>query len=317
MPSTWTARRPPPPASASRSGRGISWSQRLIQCGRAERLREFVTGHRRDEYRYVTKSLKDLRQVIDAFINTLRSAFAEDQEADAQVSVMLAGLKKAVQGNSIEALKRGVLSAVASIAQVIEERRKRHGTQMEKLGAELKAMRVELTEARHEMELDPLTRLYNRSSFQQTLARTVELSRFSGQPACLLMVDADHFKQVNDVHGHPAGDQVLRRLADCCMRTFLRQTDFVSRYGGEEFAVILTNTGISVGRRLADRLLRAVRALTVEHQGQTIRVTISIGIAELAPGENDERWLARTDAALYQAKSLGRDRVVEAAAGEG
>jgi diguanylate cyclase (GGDEF)-like protein len=122
------------------------------------------------------------------------------------------------------------------------------------------------------------------------------------------MIDVDEFKRVNDGFGHPAGDAVIKAVADCLVRTFPRRTDLVARYGGDEFAVILREAGLKEARVLAERLVTAVRALRVIYDGREIRVSVSVGVAECVPGEMPDLWVARADAALYQAKSAGRNR---------
>ena len=126
------------------------------------------------------------------------------------------------------------------------------------------------------------------------------------------MIDLDEFKTVNDTHGHPAGDAVIREIAEVFTNTFPRRPDFVARYGGEEFAVILQQDGIAIGEKLANRLLSRVRDLVVSHEGTDLHVTVSIGATELGEGELATSWLKRADDALCQAKDGGRNRVVVA-----
>ena len=275
--------------------------------------RLFVTQHRRNEGEYVTKTLNDLREVIWSFVHHLSRAFIEDQSVDGQVTEQLNQLRTAVTSNSMEQLKRAAIAAVTVIEQSVEERKQRQQAQMEELGNRLRSLRQELEEARREMSLDALTELYNRKAFDEQLARTVDISLLSGQSACLFMVDIDHFKSINDTFGHPAGDAVLKEVANCCTRTFPRKTDFVARYGGEEFAIIVQDTSVDAGQMLGERLLEAIRSLTVNYDGQEIQVTASVGVSEFIAGDSASVWLDRADDALYQAKQTGRDRMVVAA----
>lgn len=273
-------------------------------------VREFVTQLRHQEHAYVTSNFRDIHQVIGDFIQTLGRVFAEDQQEQAKITTMLNHLKIVIEGNApLETLKRETMRAINTITQIAEERTQRHNNLLEELGGKLKSMREELTEARREMELDPLTRLYNRKAFDQELIRTFELHKLSGQPACLFMVDADHFKKINDNLGHPVGDLMLKQLADCCIRMFPRKTDFVARYGGEEFVIILQETSLEVAKMLGQRLLQAVRAIRVNHENRTLSLTVSVGIAELDTRNDASRWLRRADGALYRAKQAGRDRI--------
>ena len=122
------------------------------------------------------------------------------------------------------------------------------------------------------------------------------------------MVDADHFKSINDQFGHLVGDSALRNLAravTCCAR----DSDMVFRYGGEEFVVVLSNTRLGGAGNLADRIRRAVKRTGLEVEELTLPLTVSIGAAELLPGESGLELLTRADLALYEAKRKGRDRV--------
>jgi len=158
---------------------------------------------------------------------------------------------------------------------------------------------------------DPLTGLANRRYFQHVLEREIEVVARSGEPALLLMLDIDHFKIVNDTHGHPAGDQVLQAVARA-LSVGVRPMDTVARFGGEEFVIILPSCQGHYGPQVAERLREMVSALSVPlPDGQQLRVTISIGGA-YAPRwvrSTPELWLDRADNQLYRAKSNGRDRV--------
>jgi diguanylate cyclase (GGDEF)-like protein len=159
---------------------------------------------------------------------------------------------------------------------------------------------------------DGLTRAYNRGFLAEWLPRQLRLSRRRGAPLSALLVDVDHFKRINDTHGHAAGDQVLVALARCIERE-LRATDVSVRYGGEEFTVILPDTPVAGGFVGAERLRAAVAAMT-EREGLPpgVRITVSIGLAAIHADDDGAQLLQRADAALYQAKSGGRNRVVTA-----
>ncbi len=174
-------------------------------------------------------------------------------------------LQTAVHSHSIEEMKREVLAVVSEMNRVLEERKRQHQHQMEDLYAQIRELDHLLQEARQESCLDPLTQLYNRKALDNHLARTLDLCTVFQEPACLLLIDVDHFKRINDVFGHTTGDAVLRALADCLVSTFPRKGDCIARYGGEEFAVLFHDTSARDGRKLGERLLRAVRALPIAH----------------------------------------------------
>ena len=154
---------------------------------------------------------------------------------------------------------------------------------------------------------DPLTGLANRRSFEVALARELDRVARSGDPALLLTLDIDHFKRVNDGHGHGAGDEVLRRVARL-LRASCRDTDHVARMGGEEFAVLLPDTSEEGAGVLAEHLLQQVRALDLDTVVPGLRVTVSMGLAVVASGSDaPDDVMLRLDQALYAAKRAGRN----------
>ena len=157
---------------------------------------------------------------------------------------------------------------------------------------------------------DPLTGLANRRHFELTLASEVDRVARAGEPALVLMIDIDHFKKVNDAHGHPAGDVVLRAVAHA-LHECIRPMDTVARFGGEEFSMILPNCAPSFAQAVAERIRLRVQAMTIMIASRVdVRVTVSIGGA-FAPQwvrSSPLLWVERADQQLYRAKSEGRNR---------
>jgi diguanylate cyclase len=159
---------------------------------------------------------------------------------------------------------------------------------------------------------DPLTRLPNRRTAMQQLHRELNRSdrrATSGDTLCVALLDVDHFKRVNDDHGHQAGDDVLRLLGDT-MSSTIRQGDFVARFGGEEFLIILPETTLEGGLTTAQRLCDAIAGLPSETLPADTPITVSIGLAAHESGRRIEETLGLADKALYQAKNRGRNQVV-------
>jgi two-component system cell cycle response regulator len=157
---------------------------------------------------------------------------------------------------------------------------------------------------------DALTRVYNRRHFVERLASEVAYSRRHRSPLSLLMIDIDHFKHINDGHGHPAGDHVLAALGQILLAA-VRAEDIIARYGGEEFAILCRGTPPMSALQLAERLRRAVESHAFVYRDKRISVTLSVGIAMCADSPTAAQYLvARADAALYEAKQTGRNRVV-------
>lgn len=153
---------------------------------------------------------------------------------------------------------------------------------------------------------DALTGVGNRAAFEEALVREVLLARRTGQPLTLLAIDLDHFKRINDLHGHQAGDDALREAA-ARMQASLRTSDLLFRYGGEEFVVLLGNTNEAGATVAAERIRRAMAREEMCRHG--LPITVSIGVAVLAENDQAHALFARADAALYRAKAVGRNRV--------
>jgi diguanylate cyclase (GGDEF)-like protein len=156
---------------------------------------------------------------------------------------------------------------------------------------------------------DRLTGLYNRGHWEESLKVAYARHQRHGNATSLVMFDIDHFKRVNDTYGHQAGDHVIEQVARL-VREHVRDSDVAGRYGGEEFAVVLSDTDKVGARVFAERLRKSVEALEVLHDGHSIRFTISLGIADLSkPSVNHADLIAWADQALYASKNAGRNRV--------
>jgi diguanylate cyclase (GGDEF)-like protein/hemerythrin-like metal-binding protein len=171
-------------------------------------------------------------------------------------------------------------------------------------------LQAQLEEAYQRSITDPLTGVWNRNQFNEFVRVEVPRSERYEQPACLLVLDIDHFKQVNDNFGHGIGDQVLQQFAGL-VKDQIRMVDSLFRWGGEEFVILLPNTSLTAARFIAERIRRVVSEADFKPVPQ---VTVSIGAAELERGESPEDWFDRADQAIYRAKSQGRNQVVCATA---
>ncbi|MBB4842515.1 diguanylate cyclase (GGDEF)-like protein [Paucibacter oligotrophus] len=156
---------------------------------------------------------------------------------------------------------------------------------------------------------DLLTQLPNLRAFRQNYSREVARARREDSPLIVGMLDVDHFKRINDVYGHPVGDHVLRLLAQVLSEQ-LRASDLVARVGGEEFALLMPQTELEQAQQICERLRITVSRHRFGTVSQPLAISISIGLARLEPGDDEERVLRAADKALYQAKNEGRNRVV-------
>jgi len=178
-----------------------------------------------------------------------------------------------------------------------------------KLGARTAELRAALERIQYLAHHDELTRISNRRHLSERLAAEQLNQRQSGQTMSLVLIDIDHFKTVNDRHGHAAGDAVLRQFANALQAT-LRSTDFAGRWGGEEFLVVTPQASAETAAALIERLRAALAATPFDNLVPGLHITFSAGVAECAPGEDLHLAIERADRALYQAKQGGRDRTV-------
>lgn len=177
--------------------------------------------------------------------------------------------------------------------------------------AELAAVTEVFLAAKREAETDPLTELPNRRRFVRAAEQALERVRRGGAASVLLLADIDHFKNFNDRHGHVTGDLVLRAVAQLLRRN-VKDRDLVSRWGGEEFAILLHPRSVAEACDVAERLRRIVRSRRIRQRntGKDLgSVTLSMGVGEASAVETLDDWLERVDRALYRAKRRGRDRV--------
>ena len=179
---------------------------------------------------------------------------------------------------------------------------------------EIKFLKHELDDARKQATVDALTGLNNRRGFDLTLQEFIQLSSVTSRPFCLILIDIDHFKVINDTYGHLVGDKVLVGLAKVLFKQ-MRASDYLARYGGEEFAVLMPNTSSDEAYLLADNMRKSIEKLRIKHikTGQQIgQITISAGLASYLKADGALEVIDRCDNALYQAKSSGRNNVTRA-----
>jgi diguanylate cyclase len=210
---------------------------------------------------------------------------------------------------------RTIIETLVQSAKEMEQTNKKLEDRLSASKEEINQLQENLETVRNESLTDPLTSLANRKYFDAALDQAIAVASRKGEPMSLLMTDIDHFKTFNDNYGHLTGDQVLRLVA-ISVKQNVKGQDIAARYGGEEFAVVLPNTVLRSAITVADHIRRAVmtkelmKRSTGEHLG---RVTISIGVATLHPGDTAQALIERADSCLYAAKRNGRNRVISEA----
>ncbi len=245
---------------------------------------------------------------IDDVMTLISEALGMSASYDNSLSGATEQLSVAKSRDQVQAIVESLLKStreMRDINKALEDRLTLSKTEISNLQHSLEAIRAEsLT--------DPLTGLGNRKYFDRSIDSAVQNALASGEPLSLLMFDIDHFKSFNDSYGHLTGDQVLR-LVGMSLKQTIKGQDITARYGGEEFAVVLPNTGLRQALTVADHIRRAVmsKELKKKSTGEILgRVTISVGVSILKPGDDTDSLIERADACLYAAKRNGRNRVI-------
>ncbi|MWV10941.1 diguanylate cyclase [Pseudomonas sp. R-28-1W-6] len=275
--------------------------------------------------------LKQLNERLAAFLGTLSEAhegYSESIESarsfNRELREQVGGLQASVQGAAdlddlkhvLETRLDGLLSTVA------EHQRQREGREAdvaERLQAlvqrvaemeqEAQVFRDHLEEQRQKALIDPLTGLPNRAGWSERLELEVARWQRYGGELLLAVLDVDHFKRINDGYGHLAGDKVLKIIASELGKR-LRKTDFIARFGGEEFVLLVPTTPLAGGQQLMETLRLAIEACPFHFRGERVTITLSGGITAFAAGESAEQVFDRADQALYRAKGEGRNRIL-------
>jgi diguanylate cyclase (GGDEF)-like protein len=210
-----------------------------------------------------------------------------------------------------------VKKIVANVVKALDDMRAENARQVQKMSSKIRDLHEQVVEKTLEAQIDRLTGLNNRSTFDDGIARMIARSRLAPYRYTLLLIDIDHFKAVNDTHGHVEGDRVLKAVAMQLEKVVMRKDDFLGRYGGEEFTVLLSDSDGEAGARTAERIRKAVESMTVSVNGTRIYITVSIGVSEGCRTDSPTKLLKRADDSLYIAKKMGRNRVVVAGEGTG
>lgn len=276
------------------------------------RFRQYLSAYRIDEIAYFHKTFEDFRTIIWDFVDQLSEDLGAEQKEDSEIRQRLDQLKEAVESNSIDVLKNQSRKFIDSYMETQFKKEKRRSSKMRSIRKNLNLVKKQLGEANNNLRIDHLTTAYNRKTFDEYAAQFCKLTPIT---VSLLMVDIDHFKSINDTYGHPIGDFVLKQLTTNLKKLCGRESDLVARLGGEEFAILLPDYQADHAMKKAEEILLKVHGDAYVHENHEIRFTVSIGVAQLEPGESAADWIKRADLALYNSKNTGRNRATLAPSG--
>ncbi|NMT63255.1 GGDEF domain-containing protein [Marinobacter orientalis] len=323
------------PASEARARR---LQELLLNSDNWDELREGLNGVAELVIAAVTRSQREFEEFLrrlDERLESLRQCFSDQTAAQAGRLNASEALDREIRnelqtlGAQVESsadfgqLKMSVGRHLQSIGGAVErfrsqesEREKNLSQQLELMHEKLATMeahaeqvRDELAEERQRALRDVLTQLPNREAWQERLAFEYQRWRRYRHPLTIGVLDIDYFKRVNDSYGHKAGDRVLQLVAKALAER-LRTTDFIARFGGEEFVILLPETAPDIAKPVLDNMRKHVASLPFHFRGDPVSVTFSAGLAQFVDGDDDDAVFDRADKALYLAKDSGRDRVI-------
>jgi len=319
--------RPQAEAMRERLKHGLNWYELLPILDDLATLMLAITDSGQHEFEAY---LQQLNERLEAFQSNLQAAsegHADNSSAaramDTQIREQVDGLQSSVQqAADIDDLKHVLENHLEGLLGTMDQHQKQRDAREQEVAARLKSLservahmeqealgfREHLEEQRQKALIDPLTGLPNRAAWSERLEHEIQQWQQHGNTLSLAMLDLDHFKRINDSYGHLAGDKVLKIIATV-LRKRLRGSDFIARFGGEEFVLLLPATPPAVGAKLLETLRAAIEACPFHFKGERVTITISMGLASFRTGEHSDLVLKRADQALYRAKNAGRNRV--------
>ena len=272
------------------------------------RVRRFFADRRKAENEFVTERLHNYRGVVEDLVSGLRNIGERDHDTEVSVKRNLNTIEDAVGTGVLPEIRKALTQTIRNVTDTFDEQRKAYERELDELNNRMSSLRQDLVAAREEMKRDALTDAYNRGAFDSAISQSLNMHFILNQPVTVMMIDIDKFKEINDTFGHAAGDEVLRGIGEALARSFIRKSDLVARFGGDEFAVILNDTAADNCVGLLERFLKSVTEICIPYASEDTRVSCSVGYTEIHTNDTVKSLMHRADKALYQAKRNGRNQ---------
>ena len=256
------------------------------------------------------KAVERAREAIRKLAVALEHSVGEMMGSASSYGDALAGHRTTIENRMPSHNDEDFGSVLLNEMATMQSANETYRSKLEEANRRVAQQKEEMESLQADALLDFLTKVPNRRSLEKKFEEEAYRAARYEQPLSLAFIDIDYFKKLNDKYGHHIGDRVLRGIA-MKMKTAIRQSDFLARFGGEEFAVLLPATNVGVANTVAEKLRNSLAQSIFRTDEHEIKVTVSIGIEEYRPGEDDfEKLIARADAAMYQAKENGRNCIV-------
>ncbi|KMT56466.1 GGDEF domain-containing protein [Pseudomonas fildesensis] len=319
--------RPQAEAMRERLAHGLNWYELLPILDDLAVLMLAITDSGQHEFEAYLKQLNERLEAFQGHLQVASEGHADSRSAarelDTQIREQVDGLQSSVQDAAdLDSLKHVLESHLEGLLGTMDEHQQQRDQREQEVAARLQGLaervanmeqeaqgyRVHLEVQRQKALIDPLTGLPNRAAWSERLDHEVNTWHQRGNSLSLAMLDLDHFKRINDGYGHLAGDKVLKIIANV-LRKSLRPTDFIARFGGEEFVLVMPDSSLGDALAAGEVLRAGIEACPFHFKGEPVTITVSMGVAQFQPGERSDLALKRADEALYRAKAAGRNQV--------
>ncbi len=314
-------------AMRERLAHGLNWYELLPILDDLAVLMLAITDSGQHEFEAYLKQLNERLEAFQGHLQVASEGHADSslaaRELDTQIREQVDGLQSSVQDAAdLDSLKQVLESHLEGLLGTMDEHQQQRDLREQEVAARLKGLaervahmeqeaqgyREHLEVQRQKALIDPLTGLPNRAAWSERLDYEVNAWHQRGNSLSLAMLDLDHFKRINDGYGHLAGDKVLKIIANVLSKR-LRPTDFIARFGGEEFVLLMPDSTLADALAVGEVLREAIAACPFHFKGEPVTITVSMGVAQFQSGERSDLALKRADEALYRAKAAGRNQV--------
>ena len=319
--------RPQAESMRDRLKNGLNWYELLPILDDLATLMLAISDSGQHEFETYLQRLNERLESFQSNLQAASDGHADSRSAaqamDTQIREQVDGLQNSMhEAADLDDLKQVLENQLEGLLGTMDQHRKQRDEREQEVAGRLKSLaervalmeqealgfREHLEEQRQKALIDPLTGLPNRAAWSERLDHEISEWQQHGNTLMLAMLDLDHFKRINDNYGHLAGDKVLKLIASV-LRKRLRGTDFIARFGGEEFVLLMPSTAPAAGMKLLEYLRASIEACPFHFKGERVTITISMGLTAFKPGEHSDLVLKRADQALYRAKNAGRNRV--------
>ena len=319
--------RPQAESMRDRLKNGLNWYELLPILDDLATLMLAISDSGQHEFETYLQRLNERLESFQSNLQAASDGHADSRSAaqamDTQIREQVDGLQNSMhEAADLDDLKQVLENQLEGLLGTMDQHRKQRDEREQEVAGRLKSLaervalmeqealgfREHLEEQRQKALIDPLTGLPNRAAWSERLDHEISEWQQHGNTLMLAMLDLDHFKRINDNYGHLAGDKVLKLIASV-LRKRLRGMDFIARFGGEEFVLLMPSTVPAAGMKLLEYLRASIEACPFHFKGERVTITISMGLTAFKPGEHSDLVLKRADQALYRAKNAGRNRV--------